>query len=116
VVARDITSDTGYVLPRGCYLYYEALRRGVDVPSPDTLLAAPGKTDLAPRLRSLADAEQRAHELRAGQGLYELPPGADNLPHYGLPGSSESVAWCAGREDLSWAHGEEVAVAFSRLS
>lgn len=93
VVSRDIISDAGYVVPRGCYLYYGALQRGVDVPPPDTLLAGPGKTDIAPRLRSLADAEQRAQELRAGQGLYELPSGAHNLPHYGLPAAPQSVAW-----------------------
>jgi hypothetical protein len=55
VVSRDVTSDACYVLPRGCYLYYEALRAGVDVPSADKLLTGLGKTDLAPRLRPLID-------------------------------------------------------------
>jgi hypothetical protein len=81
VVSRDIRSDAGHVLPRGCYLYYEAFRRGVDVPPPEKLLADPDKTDLAPRLRPLTDTERCADELQAGRGLYELPHGADNLPH-----------------------------------
>ena len=58
-------SDAGYMLPRGCYLYYEALRRRATVPSPETLLAGPAKTDLGRRLRSLAVAEQCAPELPA---------------------------------------------------
>lgn len=66
VVSREVTSETGYLLPRGCYLYYEALRQGVDVPPPDSLLAGPAKTDLACRLRALADAEQCAPEIPAG--------------------------------------------------
>lgn len=66
VVRRDIQSDAGHVLPRGCYLYYEALRRGVDVPSPDTLLAKLSATDLAPRLRPLADTGRRTRKLSAG--------------------------------------------------
>jgi len=59
VVAQDITgdaADASYVLPRGCYLYYEGLRPGVATPPVETLLARAGKTDLAPRLRPLADA------------------------------------------------------------
>lgn len=63
VVSSDIPSDGEYVLPRGCYLYSEALRQGVDVPPPDTLLAGTGKTDLAPRLRPLADTGRPAHKL-----------------------------------------------------
>jgi hypothetical protein len=65
VVSRDLAGDGGYVLPRGCYLYYEALRQGVAVPPPETLLAGTGKTDLAPRLRPLADTGQRARKLSA---------------------------------------------------
>jgi len=66
VVSRDIASDGGYALPRGCYLYYEALRQGVAVPPPETLLTRMGKADLAPRLRLLADTGQRARKLPAG--------------------------------------------------
>jgi hypothetical protein len=58
VVSRDVESDAGYVLPRGSYLNYEALRQGVDVPPPDSLPAGAPKTDLAPRLRPLADADR----------------------------------------------------------
>jgi hypothetical protein len=65
VVSRDIANDGRYKLPRGCYLYYEALRQGVAVPPPETLLAETGKADLAPRLRPLVDAEQCAQELPA---------------------------------------------------
>jgi len=57
-VSRDIKSETGYVLVRGCYLNYEALRQGVKVPSPDRWPAGMPKTDLAPLLRPLADASQ----------------------------------------------------------
>lgn len=66
VVSRDIADNGGYTLPRGCYLYYEALRQGVAVPPPETLLARMGKTDLAPRLRPLADTSQWARKLPAG--------------------------------------------------
>lgn len=66
VVSRDIADDGRYTLPRGCYLYYEALRQGVAVPLPETLLAGTGKADLAPRLRPLADTGQRARKLSAG--------------------------------------------------
>jgi hypothetical protein len=66
VVSRDIANDGRYTLPRGCYLYYEALRQGVAVPPPETLLAGMGKADLAPRLRPLADTGQRAHKIQAG--------------------------------------------------
>ena len=51
-VARNVRSDS-YVLPRGCYVYHESLRSGVPVPSLDTLLSDPGKTDLAPRFQWL---------------------------------------------------------------
>jgi hypothetical protein len=94
VISRDIKSDAGYVLPRGCYLYHEALRRGVDVPPPEKLLAGPDKTDLAPRLRSLTDTEQCADELPAGRGLYGLPCEAHNLPHHELAATQAAgVAW-----------------------
>jgi hypothetical protein len=55
VVARDIRADDGYLLPRGCYLYYEGLRTAA-APPVDTLLTSAGRTDLAPRLRPLAQA------------------------------------------------------------
>jgi hypothetical protein len=86
VVSRDLTSDAGFVLPRGCYLYYQALRQGVDVPPPDSLLTGVSKADLAARLR--ADTERCARELPAGRGLYGLPREADNLPHRGLASRS----------------------------
>jgi hypothetical protein len=66
VVSRDIANDGRYTLPRGCYLYYEALRQGVAVPPPETLLAGMGKADLAPRMRPLADTGQRARKLSTG--------------------------------------------------
>jgi hypothetical protein len=50
-VARDITSHEGYMLRRGCYVYYEALQAGKPVPPLDVLLSDSGKTDLAPRFR-----------------------------------------------------------------
>lgn len=82
VVSHDIESGAGYVLRRGCYLYHEALQQGVDVPPLETLLASPDKTDLAPRLRPLTDTtEECAGRQTASRGLYELPRGADNLPH-----------------------------------
>jgi hypothetical protein len=56
VVARDLACDTGYVLPRGCYLYYEGLQTGQAAPSVDTLLTEAATTDLAPRLRPLTGA------------------------------------------------------------
>lgn len=56
-VARDIRGSEGYLLPRGCYVYYEALRAGVPIPPLDMLLADPSKTDLAPRFRRLGGAE-----------------------------------------------------------
>jgi hypothetical protein len=58
VVSRDVKSDTGYVLTRGCYLHYEALRQGINVPQPDRWPAGVPKTDLAPLLRPLAGADQ----------------------------------------------------------
>jgi hypothetical protein len=70
VVSQDIKSDAGYVLPRGCYLYYEAFQQGVDVPPPEKLLAGLDKTDLAPRLRPLTDTEQCANQLSTRRGLY----------------------------------------------
>jgi hypothetical protein len=66
VITRDINSDAGYVLPGGCYLYYEALQQGVDVPTAEKLLDGSDRTDLAPRLRPLTDTGQCADELPAG--------------------------------------------------
>jgi hypothetical protein len=63
VVSRDVTSDACYELPRGCYLYYEALRAGVSVPSAGELLSGPGKTDLAPRLTPLTDIRGQVRGL-----------------------------------------------------
>jgi hypothetical protein len=57
VVARDIASREGYTLPRGCYVYYEALQAGKVVPPLDVLLAHFGKTDLAPRFRRSRDTD-----------------------------------------------------------
>jgi hypothetical protein len=50
-VTRDITSPHGYILQRGRYVDYRALRAGVSVPSLDVLLAEARITDLAPRFR-----------------------------------------------------------------
>jgi hypothetical protein len=55
VVTREISSLEGPALPRGCYVYYRALRAGKPVPSLDTLLAYTGKIDLAPRLQRFRD-------------------------------------------------------------
>ena len=66
VVSSDITNDGRYTLPRGCYLYYEALRQGVAVPPPETLLAGMAKADLAPRLRPLAATGRRVRKLSTG--------------------------------------------------
>jgi hypothetical protein len=52
-VARDVRSES-YVLPQGRYVYYESLRSGVPVPSLETLVSDPGKTDLAPRFQWLS--------------------------------------------------------------
>jgi hypothetical protein len=56
-VARELRSPEGYVLPRGRYVYYEALRADKPVPSLRTLLAATGKTDLANRFRLSVDSD-----------------------------------------------------------
>lgn len=50
-VADDIMNPAGPKLPRGRYVYYQALRAGKPVPSLRALLAEPDKIDLAPRLR-----------------------------------------------------------------
>jgi hypothetical protein len=49
VVERDITTSTGYVLRRGCYVYFQALRERKRVPPLEVLVADTGKVDLAPR-------------------------------------------------------------------
>jgi hypothetical protein len=72
VVSRDVKSDTGYVLARGCFLNYEALQQGVKVPPPGRWPAGVPQTDLTPLLRPLADAS-RCYSPPAGQGLYSLP-------------------------------------------
>jgi hypothetical protein len=50
-VAREVRSPEGPVLPRGRYVYYQALRLGKRVPPLKALLADTGKIDLAPRFR-----------------------------------------------------------------
>jgi hypothetical protein len=50
-VANDIASSEGYMLRRGIYACYKALRVGKAVPSLTALLADADKTDLAPRFR-----------------------------------------------------------------
>ena len=50
-VAREVRSPEGPVLPRGRYVYYQALRLGKRVPPLKALLAETGKIDLAPRFR-----------------------------------------------------------------
>jgi hypothetical protein len=52
-VALDVRSES-YVLPRGCYVYYESLRSGAPIPSLDVLLSVADKTDLAPRFQWLS--------------------------------------------------------------
>ena len=49
-VARDVTAPQGWVLPQGVYVYFEALRAGVPVPSLADLLAGQ-KMDLAPQFQ-----------------------------------------------------------------
>jgi hypothetical protein len=51
VVASDIKTSEGRILRRGKYLGAAALRAGAAVPSLTNLLAAAGKTDLAPRFQ-----------------------------------------------------------------
>lgn len=48
-VARDVISSEGRTLPRGRYVYFQALRAGKLVPPLNVLLANAGKVDLAPR-------------------------------------------------------------------
>ena len=50
-VARDVSSPGGYTLRRGRYVFYQALRAGMLVPSLTELLADSGKIDLAPRFQ-----------------------------------------------------------------
>ena len=51
IVASNINSPRGYMLPAGRYVYYETLQVGEEVPSLDELLARTDKIDLSPRLR-----------------------------------------------------------------
>jgi hypothetical protein len=51
VVLRDVKSPEGYVLRRGCYVFYQALRSGKPVPQLDTLLKDYSTVDLAPRFQ-----------------------------------------------------------------
>lgn len=52
-VARDITSPDGWVLPQGCYVWWQSLRDGETAPPLDVLLAG-DVTDLSPRFRAAA--------------------------------------------------------------
>lgn len=52
VVSRDIVSPNGDTLPRGRYVYYQALRSDETIPSLEALLNDTRKIDLAPRLQS----------------------------------------------------------------
>jgi hypothetical protein len=53
VVARDVSSPDEPVLRQGRYVYHEVLREGKPVPTLETLLADPNKTDLASRFQPL---------------------------------------------------------------
>ena len=57
-VARDIAGRDGIVLPAGVYVYYKVQQDGIAVPSLETLLADPGRTDLAPRFPSQPRGQQ----------------------------------------------------------
>jgi len=50
-VSQDIKSSEGYTLPRGRYVYYQALLAAEPVPTLGKLLANPAKTDLGPRFQ-----------------------------------------------------------------
>ena len=63
LVAHDIESGEDYTLPRGTYVYYEALQAGTPVPSLTALLADSGKIDLAPRFRRFMDSDGRPHAV-----------------------------------------------------
>jgi hypothetical protein len=54
VVAHDIESPEGLTLPRGRYVYSEALQEGKTAPSLDTLLADDRKVDLSSRFQRSA--------------------------------------------------------------
>jgi hypothetical protein len=54
VVAHDIETPEGLMLPRGRYVYSEALQEGKTVPSLETLLADDRKIDLASRFQRSA--------------------------------------------------------------
>jgi hypothetical protein len=51
VVARDVATLEGYVLPRGCYVHSDDLQAGGSMPMVDIVLADPGRVDMAPRVR-----------------------------------------------------------------
>lgn len=50
-VAHDLRTPDGPTLPRGRYVYYQALRAGKSAPPLSVLLAGTGKVDLAPRFQ-----------------------------------------------------------------
>jgi hypothetical protein len=56
-VARDVRSPEGYVLQRGRYVHYEALRAGKPVPSLRSLLTGAGPIDLASRFQQYGPSD-----------------------------------------------------------
>jgi hypothetical protein len=52
-VARDITSPDGWVLPQGCYVWWQSLRDGETAGPLDAVLAG-DVTDVSPRFRQVA--------------------------------------------------------------
>lgn len=64
VVAREVRTADGLTLPKGRYLYGWAALSGPTVPSLDTLLRDPNRTDLAPGSGSEAVNVQSAYSLR----------------------------------------------------
>jgi len=67
VVARNIRSPEGYTLQSGRYVYYQALRTGVPVPSLQALLSDKNKVDLAPRFSQSFYAGELEHVRLASQ-------------------------------------------------
>jgi hypothetical protein len=83
VVAHDIETPEGLMLPRGRYVYSEALQEGKNVPSLEILLADDRKIDLAPRFQRSAAISRRltseaGNEVATSQtegGPMPVPPG-----------------------------------------
>ena len=59
IVANNVKYPEGPMLGRGRYVYHEALRAGMPVPSLRTLLSDTGKIDLAPRFRQFEHIDAR---------------------------------------------------------